>query len=369
MTKKLQSKEPVEEMVVPKWLFTSNVPDLAKKLFHLLHKAGYKKRSFQGGDKYMLVNGSIPVLLVAHLDTVHRTQCSKVFHDKEEGIMWSPQGLGADDRAGVAAILELVRRGHRPYILFTDEEECGGLGAKEAVKKIENKPNVKYVIQLDRMDSDDAVFYSCDNQEFTDFVESFGFVTSLGTYSDISDLCPAWGIAGVNLSVGYYNHHTKEEYLNIKELKETVDRVEKMLITPTEKKFEYVPKYKAVTYINSKFEDEDWWKEYYSSYSDIYDSYDSWKDKDEVKGNPYAGKAEGTFYSTLYLKINFNNLLYEYGGTRDMWKKFFSPYKNRDKAEKYLEDKITDYLAEVALRDEDFFELWQGTLEMDEELI
>ena len=68
---------------------------------------------------------------------------------------------------------------------------------KEAPMKL------NYIIQLDRRSSNDCVFYDCDNKEFTKYVESFGFLEGIGSFSDISVICLSWGIAGVNLSVGY----------------------------------------------------------------------------------------------------------------------------------------------------------------------
>jgi hypothetical protein len=67
------------------------------------------------------------------------------------------------------------------------------------------------------------------NQKFKDYVCGFGFQEQTGIYSDISFLCPAWDIAGVNLSVGYFYEHTEKECLNLEYLEETISKVEKML--------------------------------------------------------------------------------------------------------------------------------------------
>ncbi len=79
-----------------------------------------------------------PILLCAHMDTVQSNQGLKVVI--EEGKLCS-QGrkhiLGADDKAGVAAILEVLRRYHQTdashpplEILFSIAEETGLWGAK-----------------------------------------------------------------------------------------------------------------------------------------------------------------------------------------------------------------------------------------------
>ena len=55
-------------------------------------------------DGFIIAIGDIPIALVAHLDTVHLRQPVNFFYDQEQDVLWSPQGLGADDRAGVYAI-------------------------------------------------------------------------------------------------------------------------------------------------------------------------------------------------------------------------------------------------------------------------
>lgn len=47
---------------------------------------------------FLYCQGEIPVLMVAHLDTVHKKAPTNIFYDSEQGIMWSPDGIGGDDR-------------------------------------------------------------------------------------------------------------------------------------------------------------------------------------------------------------------------------------------------------------------------------
>lgn len=181
------------------------------------------------GNKYLLAIGDIPVALVAHLDTVFEDPVSDLYYDQRKGIMWSPQGLGADDRAGIFAVLRILQSGLRPSIIFTMDEEKGGLGAIELSKAENPFKDLKYLIQLDRCGSNDCVFYTCANNDFKKYIESFGFSEKIGTYSDISFLMPAWNICGVNLSVGYNDEHSFLETLNINDLSRTISIVYQML--------------------------------------------------------------------------------------------------------------------------------------------
>ena len=180
-------------------------------------------------DKYICAEGDIPIALVAHMDTVFKVPAYEVFYDPRQNVLWSPQGLGADDRAGVFAIIQIIRTGLRPHIIFTTDEEMGCLGADALAKNSCPFKELKYIIQLDRQGAIDCVFYDCYDPNFIDYVESFGFAEAWGTFSDISTLCPAWHICGVNLSIGYYNEHSVIETLYVGQMYETINKVINML--------------------------------------------------------------------------------------------------------------------------------------------
>lgn len=182
-------------------------------------------------ENCIIAEGDIPVALVAHMDTVFVKEPKEIYYDEIEKVMWSPQGLGADDRAGVYAILQIINKGYRPSIIFTTDEEIGCVGASNLVKIFGDCPfkELKYIIQLDRRGKNDCVFYDCDNKDFIRYIEKFGFKESWGSFSDISMIAPAWGIAAVNLSIGYEDEHDPVERLFVKHMERTIKQVIKML--------------------------------------------------------------------------------------------------------------------------------------------
>lgn len=191
-------------------------------------------------DDYLLAEGNIPIALVAHMDTVFSKQPEDVFYDTRKNVIWSPQGLGADDRAGVFAILQIIKSGLRPHVIFTTDEEMGCVGASVLAEEKCPFKDLRYIIELDRRGSNDCVFYDCDNADFEEYVEKFGFITAWGSFSDISMICPSWKIAGVNLSVGYRDEHSISEILNVGPLLATIEKV-KIMLTETEiPSFEYI---------------------------------------------------------------------------------------------------------------------------------
>lgn len=209
---------------------------------------------------FIYAEGDIPIALVAHLDTVFSQPPKNIYYDPNKGVVWSPEGLGADDRAGVFAILKIIKSGLRPHIIFTTDEEKGGVGASQLIMVKPEQPfkKLKYIIQLDRRGTNDCVFYECDNKKFIKYVESFGFAENFGSFSDISILCPAWKIAGVNLSVGYEDEHSVSETLHVNALFLTIQKVINMLKDAKQAShFKYIPAkwYEKYYYSNKKHND------------------------------------------------------------------------------------------------------------------
>lgn len=189
------------------------------------------------GDGFIYATGDIPILLVAHLDTVHREIPSNIYYDLFQKVIWSPQGIGGDDRCGVFMILKLLEK-FKPHVLFTEDEEKGCIGASKAANQL-LKPDVKFIIELDRRGSDDCVFYDCENVKFQDYIESFGFKTAIGSYSDICVLSDEWDIASVNLSSGYYNEHTFSELIRLDNMEKTLERVTEILEDENSEYYDY----------------------------------------------------------------------------------------------------------------------------------
>lgn len=211
-------------------------------------------------EDYLIAEGDIPIALVAHMDTVFKFTPEEIFYDRQKNVMWSPSGAGFDDRIGVWLIAEIIRSGLRPHIILTTDEESGCVGSCMLVHDYPKHPfkDLKYLIQLDRRGTDDCVFYDCVNDKFEEYVESFGFTTNIGSFSDISIICPDWGVAGVNLSVGYMDEHTSSERLYVQATLNTFNKVKKMLSAKDIPAFEYV----AAPYSLSPYSS---WDSWYSS--------------------------------------------------------------------------------------------------------
>lgn len=114
------------------------------ELFHKL--SGMYAGAVGVVDSFILVKGEAPIMLVAHLDTVHKEPVRDICTSADGNILMSPQGIGGDDRCGVYALVKSYEQSAiKPYLLFTCDEESGGIGAKTFVKCLEQLPELKKV--------------------------------------------------------------------------------------------------------------------------------------------------------------------------------------------------------------------------------
>ena len=202
-----------------------------KQLFKRLCKK-FKGKTLIGKGNFILVHGQAPVMLIAHLDTVHEKPVRDICTSADKNILMSPQGIGGDDRCGCFALVKIYQYAQiKPWLLFCCDEEIGGLGAKKFCFAHQQRqlPNdlddLKFIIELDRKGKNDAVFYQCANTDFETYITSKGFKTAQGSFSDISVIAPELRVAAVNLSCGYHAAHTLHEYINRSHLDNTIQKV------------------------------------------------------------------------------------------------------------------------------------------------
>lgn len=246
-----------------------------KELFAKL-TAMYRGRTVICKNKYIIVRGEAPVMLLAHLDTVHKEPVKHICKSDSGNILMSPQGIGGDDRCGIYALTAVYAQAQvKPWLLFTCDEEVGGVGAEafcakhRAGKTPKELDELKLLIEIDRKGRNDAVYYDCDNPEFEEYISSKGFETKWGSFSDISYVAPELDVAAVNLSSGYYNAHTLHEYINRKHLNMTVKKILEIVTEaarPDFPKYEYV---EGAKFLWSHTGGYDYYDQYYDRNSKV----------------------------------------------------------------------------------------------------
>ncbi len=287
--------------------------DFLKSMLYGELKEYFQEENIINQKGFLFVKGNIPVLLTAHMDTVHNQRPRKINIEYKNGYTYisSKEGIGGDDRCGIYIIMELLKMGYKPYVLFCEDEESGGIGSSEFcdTNYITDLYDLKYLIELDRANDSDAVFYNCNNDDFEQFIKKItGYCDAWGTFSDISFIAPECGVAAVNLSCGYYKAHTVDEYVIIEEMWNTLTVTEKLLLEAEKeevKAFEYI-EYNGNSYYSNYskylYNGNDDYSDYYKSNRNYYEScygYSSYGYKNHYNTGK-TSKVYDQFVMTIY---------------------------------------------------------------------
>ena len=181
--------------------------------------------------------------VISHTDTVHNIESINIQEEyllnaqgeeklslKAYNDMGLPTGIGGDDKCGVFACLMLLKK--LPYLkaaFFVSEETgCkGSLNSDPAFFK-----NVGYGIQFDApenwmitescygqilFDRDSKFFESCD-KVLTENMDNSKMRYMSHPYTDVYSLRKQYDFSCINFSIGYYDYHTKHEYVVVEDV-------------------------------------------------------------------------------------------------------------------------------------------------------
>lgn len=169
-------------------------------------------------------------ILVAHTDNVLGDDKEPVFDLSCRYLKGVKNGIGFDDKAGIMAIITLWQyfKEQKFRIIFPADEETGGNGT-EAMED-DWFINAKWILELDRKGNNDFIQVSggtrlCSDEFAQKFID-MGFKRAEGTFTDVNVMKPrANWVNMANLSIGYYNPHTDNEYLDTVAFEKIVNKV------------------------------------------------------------------------------------------------------------------------------------------------
>lgn len=236
------------------------------------------------------------VLLSAHMDTVKGVLADRKLIITEDGIIMSSKGvLGADDRAGIAIILTVLRNLNKLNfngtikVAFSREEEIGCIGAS----KIDPDwyEDVDLAIVVDRRGNRDIVV-GCGMAFCSDAVGYF--MEEVSKMADMDWKCVEGGISdamvfaenginSINLSAGYMNEHTANEYVSLKDMRDTVRLILQTIavINQFYKAFGIVPN-------ENKWVKSWYYKGNYNYYEDSFEDGYVWAEETDLNGDVYV---------------------------------------------------------------------------------
>lgn len=160
---------------------------------------------------------------------VNINECKQITHVFEKDFIKTDgnTNLGADDKAGIVIMLELIEKNIPGLYYFFVGEECGCVGSGALSKIMHNLtlPKINKVISFDRRGYDGIITHQLSGrtasdefaQEFANRLNEFGFwykPDPTGIYTDSAEF--AYDIPEcTNISVGYFNEHTLYEEQDI----------------------------------------------------------------------------------------------------------------------------------------------------------
>ena len=192
--------------------------------------------------------------VISHTDTVHNIDTINVREEMlnnaqgEEKLSYkayndegNPTGIGGDDKCGVFACLTLLQELPNVKAAFFVSEETGCHGSLKASEEF--FANVGYGIQFDApenwmvtercfgqvlFDRDSEFFESCD-KVLTEGMDQNYMEYMVHPYTDVYALRGKFNFSCINISIGYYNYHTRHEYVVVEDVFNGIDIGKKMI--------------------------------------------------------------------------------------------------------------------------------------------
>jgi hypothetical protein len=176
-----------------------------------------------------------PVLWSSHVDSVHSKDdpvYQTVLFDQTSGLAYKDdkRPLGADDAAGVWVMLQMIKNNIAGSYVFHRGEECGGIGSRGMAAHYKDwLEGFDYAIAFDRRGTDSVITCQGGRTASDAFAQALSDLLGhskpdavtlayapdpTGLFTDTANYCHLIPEC-TNLSVGYYNEHTGDEYLDL----------------------------------------------------------------------------------------------------------------------------------------------------------
>ena len=257
------------------------------------------------GNLYLKI-GESDTMFTSHLDTA--TSANVPVNHVFEGNLIKTDGksiLGADDKAGVTIMLNMIEKEIPGLYYFFLGEEVGCVGSRKVAEKHKTQKldYIKKVVSFDRRGTNSVISFQasqrCCSDTFAQALAaelnkadtSFKYEKDpTGVYTDSAQFVSIYPEC-TNISVGYYSEHTFNERQDIEHLTKLAEAVTKVDWSglPVERD-------------PSKVEYDEWgygWGSYGRSTS-RYSTYDDWDDYYGRSSTPKPKENKTHFHDTKY---------------------------------------------------------------------
>jgi tripeptide aminopeptidase len=238
-----------------------------------LQGLSYEKDSY--GNMYVTKgDADLYPTMVCHIDTVHEINNNMEVHISGDNMFaidnltMERLGIGGDDKVGIWITLQALENHKNFKAVFFLDEEMGCVGSSKADFSFFDDSTI--VLQCDRKGNTDFVNNISGTEMFgkelskvlKPILKDYKYKEAPGGMTDVMEIASNTDVCCANMSCGYYDPHTDNEYISINDVYETLEMCMDIFEATLHKRF-------TITRI----------KHNYANYYDGY--YDSWYDKQD----------------------------------------------------------------------------------------
>jgi hypothetical protein len=183
--------------------------------------------------------------------------------------------VGGDDKCGIFIALAMLDLFPAIKLAFFRDEEIGCKGSMEA--DVGFFSDVGMVLQADRRGYGDFVteigYTDLSSQEFLraagPYLRNHGYKETYGMMTDVEALVDVGiGVSCANISCGYHNPHTRQEYIDVGELEGAHDLIWDLIAALGDRRWDHTPVAEPVTkWASTKIDHIDWNREWLNKLS------------------------------------------------------------------------------------------------------
>lgn len=208
--------------------YSGDFKHMSKFICKKINKLGLTYTKDRMGNIYV-TKGEADVYptMVCHIDTVHLFSPFYQVHQAGRNIFavnklnCDKMGVGGDDKVGVFMTLKMLEDREVFKAAFFVDEEIGCVGSRACNFEFFN--DSAFVLECDRKGSDDFVnsisgtkLYSREFSEaLSPILHTYGRKEVTGGMTDVLEIAYKTKICVANMSCGYYNPHSDDEFVNI----------------------------------------------------------------------------------------------------------------------------------------------------------
>lgn len=222
--------------------------------------------------------------IVAHMDTVHDIVEDLSILDIDgkltgfNRVQMTQTGIGGDDKVGIFIALECLAHFDNIKVAFFRDEEVGCLGSSNAdmaffddctfVLQCDRKGNQDFIINASGTELSSSIFQKTIKKN----IERFGYSFANGMMTDVMTLKQnGLRVSCANISCGYYNPHSDNEYVVVEDVMNCLDLVMDLMYLYGSDVFAHEYKYVYTKYEYKSSWATDWDYDYKKDYKPSYE--------------------------------------------------------------------------------------------------